>query len=179
MSLSPENNIDKFVNQDYYLNKVNDFIDAKVLTAKHMANFPEIFTDEPQPHNQLWLVNKHVVACKNGKVEGFVYDGNIISIADVFKPGNAPERNNAEYTMEDEISNYEECVDDFLRLYNQRTKVDRNITRKEAENKFRQFFYICKKKDFTRASFNLGRKIPNQHNMILIQIHDNNTVTLR
>ena len=116
------------VNPKYYLNKLNQLTnqDHKILTKNKAMHNSEIFKDE-QNHNQLWVINGHIFACKNGKVEDYEepkgLNYKIEYIYDIFPAGQNPRKDNHDATQFDRpIKNYDLMLSEFVRLYNEIVK---------------------------------------------------------
>ena len=131
----------KVVDTNYYLEKIDNMLpngaNAMFLTTRHLMRCIEVFDDEKHEHNQLWCMDGHVFACKNGKIEGLVYDDRVTEIIDVFKPGQQPsKKDTSSFSLEEKITNYNDCVNQYMKSYNEKIQERFAINHREAKEKF-------------------------------------------
>ena len=138
------------VDPNYYVNKLNKLTNKryKFLNQVRMTQHPEIFNDEPQPHNQLWGIDEHVFTCINGKVEDHMSykTDNVECVHDVFPMGRQPMRND-ESSYVKLSTNYILAVKEYARLYNNLVKDQYKIDFNQA----REYLEMCIDKKATHS----------------------------
>ena len=171
------------INPDYYLEKVRKMAIGKIhgneMTlglAMYYGRYGRLFDDELQ-HNQIWWVSPpHVIAFKNGKIEGYPIGDEVREIIDVFKPGQKPVRNEqTQYEVKDFVVNYVGGINKYMKLYNEKIIDKYHINYEEATAHFEYAINMMAKHKVESVSDPLDTRFTRRgrDERILIRRNDN------